>query len=80
MPAALLEDSLLGNSTISDGIGQEIHGRKSLASNPIEASVTAMPSSPLELMPSETAKDVDGLSSLSETGLYNMPQLTVPLL
>ena len=25
-----------------------------------------MPSSPLELMPSETARDVDGLSSLSE--------------
>ena len=65
-PAALLEDLLLGNSTVSDGIGQEIHGRESLALNPIEASITSMPSGPLKLMPSETARDVDGLSSLSE--------------
>ena len=66
-PAMLLEDLSLGNSTISDGNGQEIHGRESLASIPIyEASITSMPSISLEFMPGETARDVFGSSSLSE--------------
>ena len=64
-PAALLEDLSLGNSTVSDGIRQERHGKESLASSPIHH-VTSMPSSSLELMSSETARDVYGSSSLSE--------------
>ena len=54
------------NSAVIDGIGQEVHGRALLESNPSEASVTSTLSSPLESMPSEMARDVDGSSTLSE--------------
>ena len=65
-PTALLEDSSLCTSTVNSGIEQEVHRSSLASSNSSETCSTSMPSSPLELLPSEMSRDIEDSSCLSE--------------